>query len=67
MTNEEIVSKIHEEFALRGLSPQTEESYLCVLHLFLRYYENRPIETMGEPEIREFLLYQISLEKQKVA
>jgi integrase/recombinase XerD len=63
MTNEEIVSKVHEEFALRGLSPQTEESYLCALHLFLRYYENQPIETMGEPEIRKFLLNQISIGK----
>ena len=53
----------NEEIALRGLSPKTEESYLCALHLFLRYYENQPIETMGEPEIREFLLYQISIGK----
>ena len=60
MTNEEVVQKIHEEFVLRGMSQQTEESYLCALHLFLRYYENRPVEAMGEPEIREFLLYQIS-------
>ena len=60
MTNEEVVRKTHEEFTLRGMSQQTEESYLCALRLFLRYYENRSIETMGEPEIREFLLYQIS-------
>jgi integrase/recombinase XerD len=63
MTNEEVIRKIHEEVALRGLSPQTEKSYLYALRLFLRYYENRPIETMGEPEIREFLLYQISIQK----
>ena len=63
MTNEKVVNKIHEEFALRGLSPQTEESYLCALHLFLRYYENRSIETMSEPEIGKFLLYQINIGK----
>jgi site-specific recombinase XerD len=63
MTNEEVVRKVHEEFALRGMSQQTEESYLCALRLFLRYHEDRPIETMGEPEIREFLLYQISIGK----
>jgi site-specific recombinase XerD len=63
MTNEEVVQKIHEEFALRGMPQQTEESYLCALWLFLRYHEERPIETTGEPEIREFLLYQISIGK----
>lgn len=63
MTNEEVVKRIHEEFALRGLSPHTEESYLCALRLFQRFHEDRPIETMGEPEIRNFLLYQISIGK----
>lgn len=63
MTNDEVIQQIHEEFALRGMSSQTEESYLCTLRLFLRYYEERPIETMGESEIREFLLYQISIGK----
>jgi len=63
MTNEEVFQQAREEFALRGLSPYTEEEYLGALRLFLRYHEDRPIETMGEPEIREFLLYQITLGK----
>ncbi|MFT8890114.1 MAG: tyrosine-type recombinase/integrase [Ethanoligenens sp.] len=63
MTNEEVVKQTHEEFALRGLSPHTEESYLCTLRLFQRYYEDRLIETIGEPEIRKFLLYQINIGK----
>jgi integrase/recombinase XerD len=63
MTNEEVVRRAHEEFALRGMSPHTVEEYLGALRIFLRYYENRPIETMGEPEIRDFLLYQISIGK----
>lgn len=63
MTNEEIFTRAHDEFVLRGMSSQTEESYLCALRLFLRYYEERPLETMGEPEIREFLLHQISIGK----
>lgn len=63
MTNEEVVQKTREEFALRGMSKQTEESYLCALRLFLRYHGDRPIERMGELEIREFLLYQISIGK----
>ncbi|MEN6313547.1 MAG: tyrosine-type recombinase/integrase [Clostridiaceae bacterium] len=63
MTNDEVIQQIHEEFALRGMSSQTEESYLCALRLFLRYHEERPIETMGESEIREFLLHQINIGK----
>ncbi len=63
MTNEEVVRHVHDEFALRGLSSQAETSYLCALRLFLRYHEDRPLETMGEPEIRDFLLYQISIGK----
>ncbi len=45
------------------MSIQTENGYLCTLRVFLRYYENRPIETMGEPEIREFLLNEINTGK----
>ncbi|MFT8889620.1 MAG: tyrosine-type recombinase/integrase [Ethanoligenens sp.] len=48
---------------MRELSSYTEEEYLGALRLFLRYYENRSLETMGETEIREFLLYQINLGK----
>jgi integrase/recombinase XerD len=60
MTNEEVVRRAREEFALRGLSPYTEKEYLGALRLFLSYHDNRPLDTMGEPEIREFLLYQIN-------
>lgn len=49
MTNEEVISRAREEFALRGLSSYTEEEYLGALRLFLRYYENRSLETMGKP------------------
>jgi len=63
MPNEEVFQRAHEEFTLRGLSPNTADEYLRALWLFLRYYDNHPIETMGEPEIREFLLHQINLGK----
>lgn len=63
MTNEEVIRKAHEEFALRGLSHYTVEEYLGALHIFLCYYENRSLETMGEQEIRKFLLYQIEVGK----
>ncbi len=35
----------YEEIKLRGLSPHTVEEYLEKLTLFLRYFDNRPIET----------------------
>lgn len=63
MTNEEVFGKIHEEFILRGMSKKTEDSYLCALRSFLRYYENRNIETLDEENIREFLFHQISTGK----
>jgi len=54
MTNEEVLRRAHEEFALRGLSPNTVDEYIRAFRLFLRHYENRPIEIMGEVEIRDF-------------
>jgi site-specific recombinase XerD len=63
MTNDEVFEKIHEEFILRGMSTKTEDSYLCAFRAFLRYYENRDVETMGEETIREFLSHQISIGK----
>ncbi len=57
MTNEEVFSRAYDEVRLRGLSPKTVESYLGRLKLFLKYFNNQPIEEMGEIEIREYLLY----------
>lgn len=59
MTNEEVYQRAYDEIKLRGLSPHTVEEYLGKLTVFLRYYDNRPIDTMGEAEIRQFLLYQL--------
>ena len=57
MTNEEVFIRAYDEVQLRGLSPKTVESYLGRLKLFLKYFNDRPIEEMGEIEIREYLLY----------
>lgn len=57
MTNEEVFVRAYDEVRLRGLSPKTVESYLGRLKLFLKYFNDRPIEEMGEMEIREYLLY----------
>lgn len=59
MTNEEVFQRAYDEIKLRGLSPHTVEEYLGKLTAFLRYFDNRPIDTMGEAEIRQFLLYQL--------
>ncbi|SDM86372.1 tyrosine-type recombinase/integrase [Acetanaerobacterium elongatum] len=63
MTNEEVYQRAYDEVKLRGLSPRTVEQYLGKLTMFLRYFDNRPIETMGEVEIREFLLHQLDCGK----
>ena len=63
MTNEEVYQRAYDEVKLRGMSPHTVEQYLGKLTMFLRYFDNRPIETMGEVEIREFLLYQLDYGK----
>lgn len=63
MTNEEVYQRAYDEIKLRGLSPHTVEEYLGKLTVFLRYFDNRPIDTMGEEEIRQFLLYQLDLGK----
>jgi len=63
MTNEEIICKTKEEFKLRGLSKNTEDEYLGVLQRFAKHYNNRPLESMGENEIRKFLLYWVDSQK----
>ena len=63
MTNSEVYEKMHEEFFLRGMSGKTEDSYRRALSIFLRYCNNREIETIGETEIREFLLHQLNIGK----
>lgn len=57
MTNEEVYQRAYDEVKLRGFSPHTVEEYLGKLNVFLRFYDNRPVDTMGEVEIRQFLLY----------
>jgi site-specific recombinase XerD len=57
MTNEEIIVKAKEEIKLRGLSQATEVQYLNRLKIFIRHYQNRPLQDMTEQDIREFLLY----------
>ena len=48
MTNEEVFSRAYDEVRLRGLSPKTVVSYLGRLKLFLKYFNDQPIEEMNE-------------------
>lgn len=59
MTNEEIIEKAREEIRLRGLSPDTEKEYLNDTRTLARYYNDRPLEDLREPELRAFLLHLI--------
>ena len=59
MTNEEIIQKTKEEIRLRGLSPDTEIEYLTGIRVLARYYNDRPLEELHEPELRAFLLHLI--------
>jgi site-specific recombinase XerD len=59
MTNQEIIEKTKEEIKLRGLAEKTELEYLSRLTVFMKYYENQPLDEMSEEEIRTFLLYHV--------
>lgn len=61
MTNEEIIQKTKEEIRLRGLSPDTEIEYLTGIRVLARYYDDRPLEELYEPELRAFLLHLIEI------
>ncbi|MEG1560255.1 MAG: hypothetical protein RRY79_05445 [Clostridia bacterium] len=50
MINEEIIAKTTEEATLRGLSSATEKEYQKSFRVFLRYYDSRSLEEMGESE-----------------
>ena len=61
MTNEEIICKTKEECRLRGLSPDTETEYITGIRVLARYYNDRPLEELHEPELRTFLLHLLEI------
>ncbi len=63
MTNEKVYLRAYDEIKLQGFSPHTVKEYLGKLTAFLRFFDNRPIDSMGEEEIREFLLHQLDAGK----
>lgn len=60
--HEQIVSKLQEDLLLRGYASLTQRSYAQCARTFLAYC-NRPVEQLGEKEIRHFLLYLIQEKK----
>ena len=60
--HEQIISKLQEDLVLRGLAPRTQQNYVQCVRIFLAYC-NRPVEQLGEKDIRHFLLYLIQEKK----
>lgn len=56
MSNEEILERLKADIKLRGLSQNTFEEYVGRVTVFMSYF-NCPVDQLGEPEIREFLLH----------
>jgi len=57
------LSNLHEQMkqnmVLRGFSPKTQYAYLNHVRYFENFFE-RPLESMGAPEIKKFLHYCIT-------
>ena len=51
--------KMKQNMVLRGFSPKTQYAYLNHVRYFENFFE-RPLESMGAPEIKEFLHYCIT-------
>lgn len=54
--------RMEQDLILRGLRPTTRRNYLLYAKKFAAFFRRSP-EDMGEPEIRQFLLYHIDVQK----
>jgi integrase/recombinase XerD len=59
---EQVLLRMREDIQLRGLSKNTQISYILNARIFLEYC-NRPIEQLDENDIRSFLYYLINEKK----
>ena len=50
---------------VKQYSPRTIETYTIMLRLFLKYFNDRDVNSLNDEEIREYLLY--LLDKKKVS
>ena len=61
---EQVLLRMREDIQLRGLSKNTQISYILNARIFLEYC-NRPIAQLDEKDIRGFLYYLINEKKVK--
>lgn len=61
-TREQVLLQMKEDILLRGLSKNTQDSYLLNSRIFLEYCK-RPIDQLNEHDIRNFLYYLINEKK----
>lgn len=54
----EMRRRMEKELKLRGLSPRTGQTYLRIVHNYVKYYR-RPAENMGVGEARAYVLHLI--------
>jgi site-specific recombinase XerD len=52
-------ARMIEDMQLKGFAPLTQERYVERVTMFARHYKKRP-DTLGEKEVREYLLYLIN-------
>lgn len=59
-TNNQLLTKMRNAIRRRGLSYQTEKSYLQWVRRFVRYHNHENIQGMGNPEVIEYLNYLVN-------
>jgi integrase/recombinase XerD len=57
MTNEQVLAKADEDFALRNLSERTRESYLYDIGQFLAYSGKENYSDLDQDDLRSYLLH----------
>lgn len=58
MTNEELLQRMEDEIALRGLSPWTRREYIQKAQVLIHYFSPKLLSEVSDSELRSFLLYQ---------
>ncbi len=61
--HEDIQSEFMKSLILKQYSPRTIETYTIMLRLFLKYFNDRDVNSLSDEEIREYLLYLLNKKK----
>ncbi|MEI8006874.1 MAG: tyrosine-type recombinase/integrase [Bacteroidota bacterium] len=61
--HEDIQAEFMKSLILKQYSPRTIETYTIMLRLFLKYYNDRDVNSLSDEEIREYLLYLLNKKK----